>query len=68
MKYISEVEHKICDPRDGSLGDKGDELLDPSVVLRNGHWCMYVAGQSHGQSAWLIYASTGCLWACISTT
>ena len=54
---MQEKETKIFDPRDGSLGDTGDELLDPSVVFRNGQWCMYMAGQSHGQGAPNIFSS-----------
>lgn len=51
-------EYKIFDPRDGSLGDSGDELLDPSVILRNGQWYMFNAGQAHGQGAPQIFSST----------
>ncbi len=54
---ISGIEHKIFDPRDGSLGVMGDELLDPSVVLRNGQWYMYQAGQAHGQGAPQVFSS-----------
>ncbi len=58
MQYLSGIEHKIFDPRDGSLGDQGDELLDPSVVFRDGQWCMVMAGQAHGQGAPKIFKST----------
>ena len=57
MKHFSAVENKIFDPGDGSLGHAGDELLDPSVTLRNDQWCMYMAGQAHGQGAPQIYSS-----------
>jgi hypothetical protein len=42
---------KIFDPRDGSTGSGGDELIDCSVVRRNDQWWMYLAGQAHGQGA-----------------
>jgi len=54
---MHQKETKIFDPRDGSLGDMGDELLDPSVVFRNGQWCMYMAGQAHGQGAPKIFSA-----------
>lgn len=58
MKHISGIEHKIFDPQDGSLGHTGDELLDPSVTLRNYQWCMFNAGQAHGQGAPNIFSAT----------
>jgi hypothetical protein len=45
------TEHKIFDPRDGLLAATGDELLDASVVQRDGAWWMCLAGQAHGQGA-----------------
>lgn len=45
------TEFKIFDPRDGSTGTTGDELLDASVVRRSDTWEMYLAGQAHGQGA-----------------
>ena len=41
-------ETKIFDPRDGSTGSGGAELLDPSVVKRGDQWWMILAGQAHG--------------------
>jgi len=55
---ISGIEHKIFDPMDGSLGHAGDELLDPSVVKRDGRWCMFAAGQAHGEGAPNIFSAT----------
>lgn len=51
-------EHKIFDPRDGLLAATGDELLDASVVQRNGAWWMYLAGQAHGQGAPNLFSAT----------
>lgn len=48
---LSGLEHKVFDPRDGLLAPTGDELLDSSVVLRNGVWWMCLAGQARGQGA-----------------
>jgi hypothetical protein len=49
---------KIFDPRDGSTGSGGDELLDCSVVRRNDQWWMYLAGQAHGQGAPDIFSAS----------
>ena len=42
-----EREIKIFDPRDGSTGSGGAELLDASVAQRRDQWCLYLAGQAH---------------------
>ena len=41
-------ETKIFDPRDPSTGLAGAELLDASVVFREGQWWMFLAGQAAG--------------------
>jgi hypothetical protein len=41
-------ESKIFDPREGSTGSTGAEVLDPSVVKRGDQWWMVLAGQAHG--------------------
>lgn len=41
-------ETKIFDPRDGSTGSGGAELLDPSLQKRGNQWWMVLAGQAHG--------------------
>lgn len=40
-------EHKLFDPADPLTPAYGSELLDPSVVFRNGQWTMFNAGQPH---------------------
>ena len=52
------AETKIFDPRDGTTLSIGDELLDSSVAKRNDQWCMYLAGQAHGQGVPDIYAAS----------
>jgi len=52
------TEHKIFDPRDVLLPTRGDELLDASVVQRNGAWWMCLAGQAHGQGAPNIFSAS----------
>jgi hypothetical protein len=52
------TEYKIFDPRDGSTGTTGDELLDASVVKRGDTWEMYLAGQAHGQGATNLFSAT----------
>jgi len=44
---MGNTEVKIFDPRDGSTGLGGAELLDASVAQRGGRWWMYLAGQAH---------------------
>jgi len=50
-------ETKIFDPRDGSTGSGGAELLDPSVVKRGDRWWMTLAGQAHGFGPPQIYSA-----------
>jgi hypothetical protein len=54
---LTGTEHKIFDPLDHSLGTTGDELLDSSVVKRNGLCWMFLAGQAHGQGAPNIFSA-----------
>jgi hypothetical protein len=49
MAHLRTKEYKIFDPRDGVLAATGDELLDASVVKRDEHWWMCLAGQARGQ-------------------
>jgi hypothetical protein len=51
----SGTEIKVFDPRDVSTGSGGDELLDASVVQRDGQWWLYLAGQAHGYGTTDIY-------------
>lgn len=51
-------ETKIFDPRDATTGSVGAELLDPTVVRRDGQWCMFLAGQAGGFGATDIYLAT----------
>jgi hypothetical protein len=39
---------KIFDPLDPSTGTRGSELLDATVIHREGRWRMYLAGQAAG--------------------
>jgi hypothetical protein len=41
-------ETKVFDPFDPATNSGGSEVLDPSVVHRNGSWWMYLAGQAEG--------------------
>jgi len=52
------TERKVFDPRDGSTGSGGAELLDPSVVRRGEQWWMYLAGQANGYGATDIYSAS----------
>ena len=56
MAIISET--KVFDPRDGSTGSGGAELLDATVVLRGGQWWMYLAGQASGYGPTDIYSAS----------
>jgi hypothetical protein len=52
------TEVKIFDPRDPSTGSGGAELLDASVVRRDNHWWLYLAGQADGYGATDIYSAS----------
>ncbi|HVV43793.1 MAG TPA: hypothetical protein VHC72_01270 [Bryobacteraceae bacterium] len=41
-------ETKVFDPFDPATNSGGSEVLDPSVVHREGRWWMYLAGQAEG--------------------
>ncbi|HEU5021452.1 MAG TPA: hypothetical protein VFT60_06160 [Bryobacteraceae bacterium] len=41
-------ETKVFDPLDSATNSGGSEVLDPSVVYRDGCWWMYLAGQAEG--------------------
>lgn len=58
MKLAVQRELKIFDPRDGSTGSDGAELLDASVALRGDQWLMYLAGQTHGSGATDLYQAS----------
>ncbi|HVY94525.1 MAG TPA: hypothetical protein VHA14_17305, partial [Bryobacteraceae bacterium] len=45
---IPAKETKIFDPFDLATGSGGSEVLDPSVVFRDGCWWMFLAGQAEG--------------------
>jgi len=51
-------ETKIFDPRDGSTGSNGAELLDATLARRNDQWWMYLAGQAHGYGPTDIYSAS----------
>ncbi|HTS12262.1 MAG TPA: hypothetical protein VMH00_09105 [Candidatus Limnocylindrales bacterium] len=57
-KIKSGTESKIFDPRDPSSPARGNELLDPTIALRNGQWWLYVAGQPHEQGAPNIFSAS----------
>lgn len=50
-------ETKIFDPRDPATGTGGAELVDASVVERDGRWWMYLAGQAQGHGSTDIYSA-----------
>jgi hypothetical protein len=62
MHHLTEpgsgTEVKIFDPRDASTGSAGTELLDATVVERNGQWWMYLAGQVGGHGATDIFSAS----------
>ena len=51
-------ETKIFDPRDGSTGSGGAEVLDPSVVKCGDQWWMTLAGQAHGFGPPQLFSAT----------
>ncbi len=51
------TELKIFDPRDAATGSGGAELLDATVVLRDGRWWMYLGGQAKGYGPTDIYSA-----------
>ena len=55
----SGIEVKIFDPRDGSTGLGGAELLDATVAQRGEQWWMYLAGTAP--------AETGLMWSRAAT-
>src|SRR5580704_10717363 len=55
-KVVSET--KIFDPRDPATGSAGDELLDSSVVHRDGRWWLFLAGQAQAQGAPDIFSAS----------
>jgi hypothetical protein len=54
----SRTETKIFDPRDPAAGLNGAELLDASLVQREGQWWLYLAGQAHGYGPTDIYRAS----------
>ena len=52
------TEVKIFDPGDPSTLLGGAELLDATVVWREGQWWLYLAGQAHGYGATDIYSAS----------
>lgn len=52
------TEVKIFDPGDPSTLSGGAELLDATVVWREGQWWLYLAGQAHGYGATDIYSAS----------
>jgi hypothetical protein len=61
-------ETKIFDPRDPSTGTGGDELLDATVVQRDGQWWMFLAGQAGSEGAPQLYSASLPPGAPLSTT
>lgn len=51
------TEVKVFDPHDPSTGTGGSELLDATIVQRNGQWWMYLAGQAGGYGATDLYSA-----------
>jgi len=54
----SAIEIKIFDPNDAATGTNGAEVLDSSVVQRNGQWTMFLAGQAHQTGAPQLFSAT----------
>jgi len=54
----SATETKIFDPRDSATGTAGAELLDATVVRRDGRWWMYLAGQAAGYGPTDLYSAS----------
>jgi hypothetical protein len=52
------TEVKIFDPRDPAAGTGGTELVDATVVRRNGHWRIYLAGQPEGHGATNLFSAS----------
>lgn len=52
------TETKIFDPNDSATGSNGAEVLDASVVLRDGQWHMFLAGQAHQVGAPQLFSAT----------
>jgi hypothetical protein len=50
-------ETRLFDPRNAPSGG-GTELLDASVVLRDGRWWMYLAGQTVGHGATRLFSAS----------
>jgi len=57
-KPAAAMELKIFDPRDGSTGSGGAELLDASVAERGNQWLMYLAGQARGYGPPDLYSAS----------
>jgi len=51
-------ETKVFDPRDAATGTGGAELLDASVVWREGQWWLFLAGQREGFGATDIFSAS----------
>jgi hypothetical protein len=67
-KPVLGTERKIFDPRDGSTGSGGAEVLDASVVQRGEQWWMYLGGQAHGYGPTDLYSASLPLGAPLSAT
>lgn len=52
------METKIFDPRDASTELQGAEVLDASVVFRDGRWWMFLAGQAQGCGPTDLYSAS----------
>jgi hypothetical protein len=62
------TELKIFDPRDGSTGSVGAELIDATVAKRDEQWWMYLAGQASGFGPTDIYSASLPRGAALSAT
>jgi hypothetical protein len=51
-------EWKVFDPRDSTKACRSVELVDASVIERDGQWCLFLAGQPGGCGATDIYSAT----------
>jgi hypothetical protein len=67
-KPVPGTEVKIFDPRDPLTGSVGVELLDSTVVRREGQWWMYLAGQPGGFGATDIFSASLAVQAPLSKT